>query len=107
MKIQIENVNVKFKFIENKNLKAIANLDFGEFTIKGFRIRSSQYKNDFGDNLWISPPCYQDKNGKYHPMFYIPNTDIWEEVEVKIWEEYYDKRKEHNKKKYGLEDEDF
>lgn len=56
MQVNINEIKVKIKFIENKSLKAIISLDFGEFVIKGFRVQESSYNNENNQGLWLTPP---------------------------------------------------
>lgn len=107
MKMIPGEVTVKVKFTEKKKLKAIIGLDFGDFVVKGFRVMESEYENTRGDKLWLTPPSYPDAGGKYHPIFFIPNKDLWKKLEEKIWDEYYSQQKEHYKKMYDAKDEDF
>jgi len=107
MKINIEEIQVKIKFIEAENLKAIISLDFGEMTIKGFRVAKSNYKNNFGKEFWLTPPAYRDRTGSYHPIFFIPNKELWKELEEKIWNEYDKQYDEYSKKIFGMEEGDY
>lgn len=104
--MNIDEIKVKIKFIEEKKLKAIISLDSGVFIIKGFRIMESEFENKHGDKLWLTPPSYQDLGGRYHPIFFIPNKELWEELEEKIWKEYYRQRDEYYKKQFDLKDSD-
>ena len=104
MNINLDEIQVKIKFVEQKKLKAIITLDFGDFVIKGFRVMESEYKNESGDNLWLLPPSYKSGFGKYHPMFFMPDKEQWKELEKFLWDEYYRQSKEYNKKKFDLED---
>mgnify|MGYP001588880994 FL=1 len=106
MNINIEKVEVKIKFIEEKKLKAIMSLNFGDFVVKGFRVAQSEYPNESGDNLWITPPSYRDGGGRYHPIFFMPDKELWKQLEKRLWEEYYRQNKEHYKKRFDLNDED-
>lgn len=105
MKINIEEVLVKIKFLEEKKLKAIIGLNFGDFAIKGFRAQESQYANDYGLNLWLTPPSYRDGGGHYHPIFFMEDKELWKKLEKKIWDEYSKQSEEFYKKKFDLEDE--
>jgi len=105
MKINIEEIEVKIKFIEEKKLKAIIGLDFGDFAVKGFRVMESPHTNDCGLKLWLTPPSYPDKGGKYHPIFFVPEKNLWKLLEKRIWEEYQKQNDEHYKKKFDLKDE--
>ena len=106
MEINIDEIVVKIKFVEQKILKAIISLDFGSFVIKGFRVLESKYENIKGDKLWLVPPSYQGVGGKYHPIFFIPNKEVWLKLETRIWEEYYKQSKEYHKKQFDLREED-
>ncbi len=106
MKININEIGVKIKFLEQEKLKAIIGLHFGDFTIKGFRVMKSNYKNDYGDELWLTPPSYQGGNGSYHSIFYIPNKELWKELEKKIWNEYKKQKENYHKKQFDLDDDE-
>jgi len=105
MKIELDKIGVKIKILDDKKTKAIIGLDFGDFVVKGFRVQESQYENYKGDLLWLTPPSYQG-GGRYHPMFYIPNKELWKDMEVKIWGEYYKQQDEHFKKRLDITDDD-
>lgn len=102
MKINIEEIEVKIKFVDQALLKAIITLDFGDFVVKGFRVMKSNYTDNNG--LWLTPPAYP-AGGEYHPIFFMPNKERWQELEKKIWEEYEIQREEFHKKQFDLKDE--
>ena len=104
MKINFEEIRIKVKITEGK-VKGIVSVDFGDFIIKGFRVQESQFENTRGEKLWLTPPAYLG-GGRYHPIFFAPDKAIWEQLEAKIWEAYDTASKEHQKKIYGLKDED-
>ena len=106
MNTDLEKIEVKVKVIEEKKLKAIISLNFGDFIVKGFRVAESKYANEKGDNLWLTPPSYPDGGGRYHPIFYMPNKELWQQLEKKIWDEYYRQKDEHYKKRFDLSDGD-
>jgi len=106
MKINKDEIVVKIKFTEARKIKAIISLDFEAFVIKGFRVQESQYENSRGDKLWLTPPSYQDGNGSYHPIFFMPNKEHWKELELKIWEEYDTQQKAHHIKRLDISDDD-
>jgi len=105
MKIDLEKIIVKIKFVEEKKLKAIIGLDFGDFVIKGFRVQESQFKNIRGDNLWFTPPTYQ-AGGRHHPIFFMPTKELWEKLGLKVWDEYDKQSREYHKKRLGVTDEE-
>lgn len=106
MKININEISVKIKFTEAKKIKAIISLDFQSFVVKGFRVQESQFANIKGANLWLTPPSYRDSVGRYHPIFFMPDKELWKEVELMIWDEYAKQQTEHFKKRLDLSDDD-
>ncbi len=104
MKIDFDEVKIKVKITEGK-VKAIVGVDFGDFLVKGFRIQESQYENPRGQKLWLTPPAYLG-GGRYHPIFFAPDKEIWDKLETKIWDTYDAANKEHYKKIYKLNDEE-
>jgi len=106
MTINKDTIKVKFKIIEEKKLKAIGTLDFGDFVVKGFRIMDSNFPNSHGDNLWLTPPSYRSGGGNYHPIFFMPDKPLWEELQEHVWTEYYKQSDEHYKKRFDLDKKD-
>ncbi len=105
MKINIDEISVKIKFTEKDKLKAIITLDFGNFVVKGFRVMGSEYENSRGEKLWLMPPSYRDGGGHYHPIFFMPDKELWQRLEEKIWDEYKKQQDEHFRKRFDLEDD--
>jgi hypothetical protein len=79
---------IEIKFTQDTKMKAIINLNFNDFVIKGFRIMVSEFENLKGDKLWIIPPSYKGGRG-YHPIFFMPDKKKWEKLSGLIWDEYY------------------
>ena len=102
MTINKNMIEVKIKFIEEKKLKAIITLNFEDFVVKGFRVMESDYENDKGKKLWLTPPSYRDSGGRYHPIFFMPDKELWKELETKIWDEYNTQSEEHYNKRFNL-----
>jgi len=86
--LDLDKMTIKIKRIEGKPMKAMVGLEFEDFVIKGFRISESKFKNEFGENLWLTPPSYKDNSNEYHPIFFMPNKEEWEKLEKKILDEY-------------------
>lgn len=103
MTINKDQIKVKIKFIEAQKLKAIISLNFDDFVIKGFRVTESEFENDRGEKLWLTPPSYRDSGGRYHPIFFMPNKELWKGLENLIWDEYKIQSEEHYKKRFDLE----
>lgn len=106
MKININEISLKIKILDDKKTKAIITLDFGDFIVKGFRIQESQFQNYKNDNIWLTPPSYPG-SGRYHPIFFMPNKELWKELEIKILEDYYKASEKHHKNKLGISDEEW
>lgn len=105
MKLDLREIAIRVKVLQDKKLQAIISLDFGEFVVKGFRIQGSEYENYKGDKLWLTPPSYMG-GGHYHPIFFMPDKEKWKELELRVWEEFYRARDEFFKKFHGLDDDD-
>jgi len=104
--IKVDDLKFYFKIVEMDKLKAIVSIDFGDFKIKGFRVNASDYENERGEKLWITPPSYPDGSRRYHPIFYIPNKELWKKVESKLLDEYQKASKEHYEKRFDLNDKE-
>ena len=105
MNINLDEVLVKCKILDDKKTKSIISLDFGGLIIKGFRIQESGFENEYKEKLWLTPPSYQG-GGRYHPMFHLIDKEEWKKLEKKIYEAYREQSKEHFRKRHGLEDAD-
>lgn len=103
--ITVDDLKFYFKIVEMDKLKAIVSIDFGDFKIKGFRVNASDYENENGEKLWITPPSYRDAGGRYHPIFFTSNKELWKKIESKLLDEYHKASKEHYKKRFDLDDE--
>lgn len=99
MKINIKELKFRIKIIEDKKWKAIVTIDFGEFNIKGFRIRISEFLGKHGEHLWVLPPSY-NSGGRFRPIVHF-QKDIWEEIEKEITKAYKKKFNEYTKEKMG------
>lgn len=73
----------------NQNIKAIATLDFGDFKIKGFRVRS-----DENGSLWVNPPVIPRAGKTPFIVFYAEDKELWHALQAKILEAYRDKDNE-------------
>jgi DNA-binding cell septation regulator SpoVG len=104
MPINLDEISVKIKFVEEKQLKAILSLEFDDYVVKGFRIQTSKYQNSNGQNLWLTPPSYKASGGKYHPIFFMTNKKLWKKLEEKVWIEYYKQLEQHYQKRIGSND---
>ncbi len=106
MNLNIEEIGIKIKITDQKQVKAIISLDFGDFVVKGFRIMESQFENKNGDKLWLTPPSYAGAGGRHHPIFFMPDKELWSKLETKMFSAYEKESREYRKKQYGLKDDD-
>ncbi|MDD5146889.1 MAG: hypothetical protein PHN39_04100 [Candidatus Pacebacteria bacterium] len=104
MTIDVEKIGIKIKLTEGK-LKAIVGLDFGDVIIRGFRIQESQHENDRGEKIWVTPPSYLG-GGKWHPIAFFSDKDLWKKIEGKIYDAYAEVMKKRLTKAYGLSEEE-
>ena len=88
--IKSEDIKVNMGSLKSGDLtrKAIATLQCGPFKISGFRVQEGKYQNEKGNNLWVQPPSYRGKNGKFHDTFWVENKDLWKHIENMILEKY-------------------
>ncbi len=96
MKITIEDIKVNVKLTDNPEAteKAIVTLSIDSFKIKGFRILPSEHINKHGEKLWIAPPSYKSRSGRWHREFHCEDKKLWEAIEDKVFEEYKRKKEE-------------
>ena len=94
MKIKIDEIEVKIKLSDKLDLKATAVIDFGDITIKGFRLSVSKHKNENLDSemLYLQVPCFFA--GKWREIVFINDKDKWKQIEKKVFEEYCKANKE-------------
>ena len=90
--VTLDEIKIIVKLTEGElgqnAMRAMVTLDFGGyFKIKGFRVQASQFKNESGDPIWVTPPSYFSK-GRYHPIFFSENKDWWKKLEQKILDAY-------------------
>ena len=106
MEINTKTFTVKVKITENqKTMKAIVGLDFGDFVIKGFRIMDSVHEDHRGYKLWVVAPSYRGGGG-YHPMFFAPNKELWVKIQDKIIDAYKVEDTRYWAKRIGLGKDD-
>ena len=90
--VTLDEIKIIVKLTEGElgqnAMRAMITVDFGGyFKVKGFRVQASQFKNEAGYPIWVTPPAYFSK-GKYHPIFFSENKDWWKKLEQKILDAY-------------------
>lgn len=88
MELNLDDIEIKVRLVDSGTLKAIVAIDFGLFTVKGFRVQTSTFANAYGQNLWLTAPSYKSNQGKYQYIFYMPDKELWHDLEDKIWKAY-------------------
>lgn len=88
MNIKIDEIKVKIKLSDKPELKATAVIDFGDITIKGFRLSVSKHENENLNNekLYLQVPCFFA--GKWREIVFINDKDKWKQIEKKVFEEF-------------------
>ncbi|MDQ3089785.1 MAG: hypothetical protein M3Q24_01355 [bacterium] len=85
----MNEIKIKIKLSDKQNLKATVVVDFGDFTVKGFRLSHSEHMNENlnGEMLYLQPPSYR-AGRSYQKIFYLNDIEVWKELERKVYEEY-------------------
>jgi len=97
-----ENVSVKVKLYRKGWLLAQAEIQLPGQIIRGCTVKKSDYPHeDFGEPIWIEPPCYRSKKGNYSKIVYF-EEELWKIIEKKIFETY--KEKVENSEEINLDD---
>ena len=98
MKIKTDEIEVKIKLSDKPDLKATAIIDFGDITIKGFRLSVSKHKNENLDNemLYLQVPCFFA--GKWREIVFINDKDKWRQIEKRVFKEFCNAYKESENK---------
>ncbi len=76
MKLNIDELEYKFKFHENEQMPATMTLFMGQFQIRGFRIMKSQY-TDNSKRFVLFPPANRTGRGKWIKIFFTEIKDDW------------------------------
>lgn len=97
MKIDIKKLKFKIRIIEKEDWKAMITINFGDFNIKGFRIKTSEFLGKHGEYLWVLPPSYKSAFG-YKSIIYI-KKDIWEDMQKEIVKAYLKEFENYSKDK--------
>lgn len=94
MKIKMDEISIKIKLSKKENLKATAIIDFGDFTIKGFRLSVSKFENSNinGEKFYLQPPGFFA--GGWVETVWFKDKKYWKEIERKVFEKFKDIRSE-------------
>ncbi len=95
----MENVKITILIKNKKTLLANANIcmetvSFGRLTIKGMQIwQSNSYNQRLNASVNITPPT-RNAYGKYFPVVFFENPEMWFVLEKIIYEMYCKKQTE-------------
>lgn len=97
----LEDLEIKVKINEQKNMLAQVELDYGDLKLYGFRVMKSK----FADGLFIQPPSVR-AGTKWLWLTKINNPEKWNELQNMIKEKYLDKKTRYDKGEFETEDID-
>ena len=84
MKLNTDELKIYITLTKNGGTKATVILNFGDFKLKGFRVKDGKY------GLYVDPPVYfSQRNNRWIPLIWMEKS-LWKELEKKIIEEYND-----------------
>ena len=83
MKINIENLEFKFKFRDNEDLPATMTLIIGQFEVRGFRVRKSKF-SDSEQRFVLFPPAVSAGNNKWIKIFFCYDKESWKKLETVV-----------------------
>lgn len=105
-KIDISEITFRIKILESEDWKAMVTINFGWISIKGYRIKVSEFLGEHGEFLWVVPPCYRTMAG-FKPIVHI-EKELWKKIEKLLVKEYRKKFEEYAEKKLGgVSDKEF
>jgi hypothetical protein len=104
MKIKMDKISIEIKLSDKDNLKATATVDFGDITVKGFRLSVSEHENENlgGKKLWIQPPAIRMGNF-WHKVVWLNDKEDWKILEKMIFDKYTDKQLKNSKEDEEIE----
>lgn len=103
MKIKMDEISIKIKLSDKDKLKAIATVDFGDITAKGFRLSVSEHKSENldGEKLYLQPPATRIGN-YWHKTVWLNDKEKWKVLERKIFDKYKEERAKVDKEEENL-----
>lgn len=87
MKINIDDLEFKFKFRDDLEMPATMILIIGQFKVKGFTIRKSKFEEN-NKRFVLFTPSNRSANGKWIKIFWTDVKDDWKLLEKKVLEEF-------------------
>lgn len=88
IEITPDNIRVNLKVLNEEKDRAIATLWLGPIKLGGFRLMESEHPTE-DSNLWVAVPAYRSRSGKFHKIFWTDNKELWQLIQDKIFETYY------------------
>lgn len=72
--------------VNRGNLIAQAQIVIGPLRIYGYQI----YKSSYSDGIFIEPPKFLKKDGKYLHLVRFEDLQLWKDIEQKIKDSYHE-----------------
>lgn len=85
--IDINEIELIFKFCDDNEAPAKVALDFGSFQIRGFVIRKTKFDEN-KNRFYVSPPSIRTGKGGWVKIFFADNKNWWRKLENKILTEF-------------------
>ena len=87
MNINIEDLQLKFTFLDKAGVIATLDIYIGQFEIRNFIIRKTQFK-DSVKKFYLTPPSKTISNNKYFHYFRVEPAEEWKKFEKMILEKF-------------------
>lgn len=87
MKINKDQLRFKFKFQDKDDFPASMTLSVGQFEIRGFTIRKTQFSTNVKRYV-LFPPAKGLGGGKWLHLFRAPDKKDWQELEDIVLEQF-------------------
>lgn len=76
MTIDLNNLQLKFKFTDNDEMPATMTLLLGQYEVRGFSIRKSKFEEN-KEPFVVYPPANRSKKGGWIKIFWTDNIELW------------------------------
>ena len=86
MRIDVNELEFKFKFRDEQDFPATTVLTIGQFEVRGFSVRKTQYK-DNAKNFVLFPPASKAGKG-WLKIFFTDDKNNWKLLEEKALKQF-------------------
>jgi len=89
MEINLEDIKAKVWILPNPtgHERAIATIKIGPISISGIRVLENDEAHKASAPLWVAPPSYRTKSGKFHSILWT-EIELWQKIQEKVLEAY-------------------